>query len=297
MGTEVSRSKKVTFEKSSLIAQEAWLCVLFLKSGRAHREYSRVRGKRIQVHPAKLGEAEKRVRSAALPSLSLPPRPCVSSRIVSRKQKTGSLCPAFKSTQSSVSSALRVLFPSTAGCRRSFSCRLPYITSRPLASPHFLVRYLYYLSSETTLLPLLLFSSLLHAVLDRFFSPYLYMFFFIPLYIPICTSTRSNSQLRLPRPQIPLVRITAFASPAYLCCPTKKSGMKFRIAMSKSSSRCVVRRSTASSFFPILINTVSCTTIFPNGVQYIVFRQTFLKCASIYFSYEVKCSISFFLRI
>lgn len=87
------------------------LCALLLKSGRAHRECSKAREKRIQVHPAKLGEVEKRVRSAALLRLVTLPRPCVSSRIVLRKQKTGSLCPAFKSIQSSVSSAPHALFP------------------------------------------------------------------------------------------------------------------------------------------------------------------------------------------
>lgn len=56
--------------------EKCGLCALLLKSGRAHRECSRARGKRIQVHPAKLGEAEKRVRSAAHPPRHSPPTLC-----------------------------------------------------------------------------------------------------------------------------------------------------------------------------------------------------------------------------
>lgn len=57
--------------------------------------------------PAELGEIERRASPRRALLLSAPSlrSPCISSRIVPRKQKTGSLCPAFKSTQSSVSSA------------------------------------------------------------------------------------------------------------------------------------------------------------------------------------------------
>lgn len=170
------------------------MCVLLLKSGHAHREYSRARGKRIQVHPDKLGEAEKRVRSAALPSRF--PRPCISSRIVSRKQKTGSLCPAFKSTQSSVSSAPRALFfprPSPAHVLL-FPLTLHLVTlsrSSPLLS---CLLSPYHLSFEQRQPFSLLFPSLRYSWFFR-----IYTSFFISLVYSL-TLTRSNSRLRLSRP-------------------------------------------------------------------------------------------------
>lgn len=169
------------------------MCVLLLKSGHAHREYSRARGKRIQVHPDKLGEAEKRVRSAALPSRS--PRPCISSRIVSRKQKTGSLCPAFKSTQSSVSSAPRALFPRPSPAHvLLFPLTLHLVT---LSRSFLLLSCLlspYHPSFEQRQLFSLLFSSLRYSWFFR-----IYTSFFISLVYSF-TLTRSNSRLRLSRP-------------------------------------------------------------------------------------------------
>lgn len=64
-------------------------------------------GKEYTLFASGQGEIERRAspRRALLLSAPTLRSPCISSRIVPRKQKTGSLCPAFKSTQSSVSSA------------------------------------------------------------------------------------------------------------------------------------------------------------------------------------------------
>lgn len=73
---EVSRCKEASFEKSSLIAQETWLVRPVSAKVAARIENTRgFVGKEYKSIPAKLGEAEKRVRSAALP-VTLPPTLC-----------------------------------------------------------------------------------------------------------------------------------------------------------------------------------------------------------------------------
>jgi len=70
--------------------------------------------------------------------------------------------------------------------------------------------------------------------------------------------------------------------------------MKFRVAMSKSSSlHC--RPKKHHKFFPTLINTVSCTAIFP--MVYIVFQRTFLKHVinTDLFSHETRYILAFSL--
>lgn len=175
------------------------MCVPLLKSGRAHRECSRVRGKRIQVHPAKLGEAEK--KSPLRGSLPLPLAPrrspptlCKLPPLSWRKQKTGSLCPAFKSTQSSVSSAPRARFPRPSPARaRARLSSSAYLTSRlalsrssaassaissPSFSPH----------GETTLLPLSA-PSPVFSCRPQFF-PYLYFLFHTLVYSHLYFNSR-----------------------------------------------------------------------------------------------------------
>lgn len=169
-------------------------------------------------------------------------RPCVSSCIVSRKQKTGSLCPAFKSTQSSVSSAPP--FP-----RPPFSFRLPYIPATLFRSSS-----LFFLAPPISLLPSYFRAQLLSLLFPSrarhprvFFSVSIILLFSYPCIFPLLTLTRSNSRLHLSPSNsshsirsynsvyrlIPLVSCTRALSSV----PARKvSGMKFRVAMSKSSS-------------------------------------------------------------
>lgn len=178
-----------------------------------------------------------------------------------------------KHTKFSLKCSSSCSVPSTA--RKSFSFRA-YLTSHlvSLASPLLLVRYLsaIFLSNRDNSSP---------SYSLPFFAPSLVFSvfctsFFISLYIPIRTLTRSNSRLHLSRPRSynsvpPLLFSCVLAHPS-----EEVSGMKFRVAMSKSSSlQC--RPKKHRKFFPHTNKYSFVYCDISHGVQYIVFRQTFLK--------------------
>lgn len=176
---------------------------------RAHREHSRARGKRIQVYPAKTRRGRKKESHAPLPPPRHSPlrRPCVSSRIVSRKQKTGSLCPSSPSPriQKHTKFSLKCSSSSSSSCpvrRTSFSLSaLPYISPRALDSPA-LSRPLSPYSKTAATLLLLSRASLFFLPPGPYLDGFLFLY---SLYILVCTLTRSNSRLHPSLSQIPLI--------------------------------------------------------------------------------------------
>ena len=137
----------------------------------------------------------------------LSPESCVSSCIVLRKQKTGSLCPAFKSTQSSVSSAPRAVFLRPSSAHTFLFSLILRLGILSCSSAHCPLSLLAFFRTETTLL--LLISSY---VQHLWFFPF-YIFFFFSFVYSLCTLTRSNSQL-LSRPRIPLILLYNFVLPS-----------------------------------------------------------------------------------